>query len=139
MKSVTLPPPAPQPATRRGEIQVEIGGQLRTLKFGMNTTIAFGQLHADGPLDFSHLFATNPLLGLRDMTYCGLLMRRADNELPTDFSPELVGDWIEDMEQDEWNRVQACMTSNLTPGKKQPDPTATATAKATPPTPAPAL
>ena len=125
------PTTTPQPNARRGEVQAEIGGQLRTLKFGMNTTIAFGQLHSDSPLDFSTIFLTNPLLGLRDMAYCGLLARRADNNLPDDFGPELVGDWIEDMEQPDWDLVKTVMSHSLSPGKRQPDPTATATAPTT--------
>ena len=119
----------PQPATRRGEINVEMGGALRTLKFGMNTIIAFSELHAGRPDEFSQLFFTNPLLALRDMTYCALLLRRDVNGLPEDFSRETAGDWIEDMDQDVWDQVQAVMSASLTPGKTLPDPTATATAQ----------
>lgn len=104
---------APQPAGRRGEITLKIGGAPRTFRFGMNALIAFSQMHAGGPAAFSTIFDSNPLLGLRDMAYCGLL---GSDGLPEDFGPEVVGDWIWEIEQKDWNRVQDVMLSALTPG-----------------------
>lgn len=103
-------------STTRGLIAVEIGGQLRTFKFGMNSLSAYSQLHSGSPGDFGDQFAKDPIGAVRDLAYCGLLSRKADNNLPEDFSPETVGDWIDEMPQAEWNEVQKVMFASVTVG-----------------------
>ncbi len=107
--------PAPV-ATSRGLLTVAIGGRERTLKFGMNTLAAYGALHTDSPGDFGTQFTQNPIQALIDMTYCALRVRAADNELPEDFSPATVGDWIDELPQGVWEQIRTTMMGAMVPG-----------------------
>jgi hypothetical protein len=114
----TPAPAAPILNLRRGTITLEIGGQLRTLKFGMNTLAAFGQLHMDSPADFSEQFTKNPLGALRDMVYCALSVTKG-NELPADFDLNTSGDWIDELRADNpdaWPQIQQVMLHSLSLG-----------------------
>jgi len=105
-------------ATRRGEITVEIGGQPRTFKFGMNALGAYSELRPSQAVEsLLSAMQTNPIRFFVDMAYCGLQQRAADNALPEGFAPETVGDWIDEMPQADWNKVRDVMTAALMPGK----------------------
>lgn len=107
----------PQVNQRRGVVEIEFGGRLRTFKFGMNTLVAFGQLYADTPGEFGEQFTKNPILALRDMAYCGLLVRKAENDLPENFSSEMVGEWVDEMErQEDWQLVVDTMLGAMALG-----------------------
>jgi hypothetical protein len=101
---------------RRGEIYKEIGGRPRLMKFGINTVSDFSQLYNDRPGDFSEVFQRDPFGALRDMIYCGLRVRAGVNELPADFSREMVGDWIDEMEPGEIEEVQTVLLNSLSLG-----------------------
>ena len=111
--------PTPATTTTRGLIEMEIGGEKRTFKFGMNSLSAFSQLYSGKPGDFATQLGQDPAGAMRDLAYCGLLTRKADNNLPEDFSPETVGDWIDEMPQADWNAVQTVMLGALTVGNPQ--------------------
>jgi hypothetical protein len=115
-----------QPNPRRGEIDLEIGGAKRTLKFGMNTMIIFGDMHTNSPDDFSQVFQKNPILAIRDMTYSGLLARKAQNDLPEEFTPELVGDWIDEMPQNGMNVIAKAILEAMGLGNVMAAPAPTA-------------
>ena len=117
-------PKATTTTPTRGLIQVEIGGQLRTFKFGMNTLSNFSQLHSGKPGDFGDQFTKDPIGALRDLAYCGLLTRRSENDLPEDFTPETVGDWIDEMPQADWDQVRTVMMGALALGNTTPAATA---------------
>ncbi|MGY2133654.1 hypothetical protein ACW9KT_15600 [Hymenobacter sp. HD11105] len=108
--------PAPEVNTRRGVITVEIGGEMRTFKFGMNTLSAYARLHKDLPGDFSEQLSQDLIGALRDMAYCGLQVRKNENNLPEDFSPEMLGDWIDEMYQGDWDLVQSTMLGAMALG-----------------------
>jgi hypothetical protein len=101
---------------RRGEVIAEIGGQQRTFKFGMNTVSAFSRMHSDEPGDFSTAFNKDPYGALRDMAYQGLMMRASLNDLPEDFSPLTVGEWIDEMDAKDWEKVQAVLLDAMSLG-----------------------
>ena len=115
------PDPIPAPADvnlRRGRLTLELGGQERTLKFGMNTLALFGQLHMDSPADFAEQFTKNTFGALRDMVYCALRVSKG-NQLPADFDQYLTGEWLDDLQEDNpagWAQVQAVMLHALSLG-----------------------
>lgn len=115
----------PQLAARRGLVQVEIGGKLRTFKFGMNALIAFSDLYTGAPTDFAEQLDKNIFLTLRNMAYCGLVARAEENELPEDFSSEMVGDWVDEMAQQDWALVQSAILGAMALGNPSPPPAAT--------------
>ena len=103
---------------RRGRLTLEIGGQARTLKFGMNTLALFGQLHMDAPGDFAAQFSTNPFGALRDITFCALRVVKGNN-LPDDFDQETTGDWLDDLKEDNpdgWQQIQEVLLHSMSVG-----------------------
>jgi len=50
------------------------------------------------------------------MTYCGLLSRKAVNDLPEDFSLEMATEWVDDMNLAEWGVVQAAILEAMVVG-----------------------
>jgi hypothetical protein len=89
------------------ELKKKIGGQERTFKFGMNTSIMLSKQPG---------FAEATQNGLELMVWlfwAGLLMRKEQNELPEDFSRETVGDWIDEMGLNETAEVYAQAKESL--------------------------
>lgn len=103
-------------AASRGTLTVAIGGRERTLKFGMNTLAAYANLHTGSPGDFGSQFSQNPIQAMIDMTYCGLQAKASENELPEEFSPYVVGDWIDELAQEDWERIKTVMMGAMVPG-----------------------
>ena len=117
MELTTTPAPA-DVNLRRGRLTLEIGGQERTLKFGMNTLALFGQLHMDSPGDFAEQFSKNTFGALRDIVYCGLRVVKG-NSLPDDFDPETTGDWLDDLKDenpDGWQQIQTVLLHSMSLG-----------------------
>lgn len=83
----------------KGESQIEIGGKVRSLKFGTNATALFCELHKIGLGGFATLFSAENLTPAhyRDLIYCALVSGARKNKEAVDFSPEDVGDWIDDL------------------------------------------
>lgn len=110
--------PSPQPAQRRGLIEVEIGGRVRHLKFGMLTLLTFGQLQSTTPSpdDFDKHLVHDEVQALVQMTYCGLLARKQDNDLPSDFSLEMTAEWIDDLSLAEWSVIQGAILEAMASG-----------------------
>ena len=115
------PATTPAPADvnlRRGRLSLQLGGQERTLKFGMNTLALFGQLHMDSPADFAEQFTKNTFGALRDMVYCALRVSKGNN-LPPDFDQYMTGEWLDDLQEDNpegWAQVQSVMLHALSLG-----------------------
>ena len=128
---VLAPTPPAAVNLRRGTVSVVIGGQLRTLKFGMNTLALFGQLHMDSPADFAEQFTKNTFGALRDMVYCALCVSKG-NQLPADFDQSAAGDWLDDLQADapdDWQQIQAVMLHALSLGSPNRPTLAAATPK----------
>lgn len=115
-------------STSRGLLTVAIGGRERTLKFGMNTLAAYAELHTGSPGDFGTQFSKNPVQAMIDMTYCALYIKKNVNELPgpgesedypDGFCTGMVGDWIDEMAQEDWQSIQKTMMEAMVPGNSQ--------------------
>jgi hypothetical protein len=110
--------PAADLNLRRGRLTLELGGQERTLKFGMNTLALFGQLHMDTPGDFAEQFSKNTFGALRDITFCALRVVKG-NHLPDDFDQETTGDWLDDLRADNpegWEQIQLVLLHSMSVG-----------------------
>jgi hypothetical protein len=101
---------------RRGEIELELGGAKRLLKFGMNTLSEFSLMYFDSPGDFTIQFQKNPMGALRDITYCALKVRASANNLPEDFNNLMVGDWLDEAPQDDLAKLMEVMTHSMSLG-----------------------
>jgi hypothetical protein len=91
----------------RGETSVEMGGRLRALKFGTNATALFCSMHKVSLAGFGELFSAGNITPAhyRDLIYCALVSGQRGT--PVDFTPEDVGDWIDDMSQESLEGVFA--------------------------------
>lgn len=84
----------------KNSISLNIGGQERVLKFGMDTLEMFMSpdkkvLGTDNKLDLE-----NPFTRMKVLFYYALICGAKENELPKVFSPKIVGEWIDDCEDE---------------------------------------
>jgi hypothetical protein len=87
----------------RATLTVNIGGADRVLKFGTNATALFCEAHGIGLAQMAELFKPESLTPAhyRDLIWSAL---KAGG---TDCTAMEVGDWIDDMEQSEFDRIFA--------------------------------
>jgi hypothetical protein len=95
----------------RGIISKKIAGKEYVFKFNMNAYINFCDLYTGEPHNFTDVFNENPFKAMRDLFFCALNNLDAStgkkiNELPENFSREMVGEWIEEMEQGDYDDIQ---------------------------------
>lgn len=79
------------------DITVKIGGKKRTFRFGMNANSIYERTLMK--MDMTDSGAIIALF------YAGLKAKEAINSLPDDFSLETVGDWIDDMSEQDYEEV----------------------------------
>ena len=83
---------------QKNSITLNIGGAERTLKFGMNTQERY--LSEIPKVQNADNYFTQKKL----IIYCGLLIGEKD-KLPKDFSLEMLGDWIDDCDDERFDEV----------------------------------
>jgi len=79
------------------DITVKIGGKKRTFRFGINAHMIYERTLMK--MEISDLGVIIALF------YAGLKAKEAVNSLPDDFSLETVGDWIDDMSEQDYEQV----------------------------------
>lgn len=84
----------------KNSISLNIGGQERVLKFGMDTLEMFM-----GAKSFSVGFEEvpdfeNPFTRMKVLFFCALACGNSKETLPKEFSPKIVGQWIDDCEDE---------------------------------------
>jgi hypothetical protein len=106
----------------RGETQVEMGGKARVLKFGTNATALFCSMHKVGLGGFATLFTADNLTPAhyRDLIFCALVSGQRGKEI--DFTTEDVGDWIDEMPQEDLERIFAVVGESSANGGGKPKP-----------------
>jgi len=112
----------------RGIISKKIGEKEYVFKFNVNAYIQFCDLYSGEPDDFLAIFNKNPFKAMRDLLYCALNNIDANtgkkvNDLPQNFSREMVGEWIEEMEQSDYNEIQKVALDAMTSRFKGSDET----------------
>jgi len=85
----------------RGEATINIGGQSRTLKFGVVSLSIFEKVFEKSLFEIGTLLSSeNPGVIfdlLIKLTHCGLLGRANKNNLPYNYDIEMLSDWIEEL------------------------------------------
>lgn len=105
-------------SSRTGRIIKLIDGKERGFSFGMNCWSEFCKLHNIGPDQLGSFDSDS--LGLemiRDILYCAALAWCESNDQPIDFNKFTVGDWIDEMEQKDFQEILSTMTSSRLLGK----------------------
>jgi hypothetical protein len=99
---------------KKGEIIANIGGQSRTFKFGTNSTSIFTSVRNCKLSDFQKEFESDPIGSMRDMLFAGLKCRESVNNLPDNFDRWIVGDWIDELEdQATLNKIADVMREGI--------------------------
>lgn len=95
----------------RGETEINIGGEKRLVKFNLNATATFCEVTGK-PLHE----ITFHVGDVRDLLWAGLKEGARIQGKPFDVDNYTVGDWIDDMEQAEFEKVNnALLNSNPAP------------------------
>lgn len=82
---------------KTGETSIEMGGQVRPLKFGTNATAIFCELHDLALADVGEAFKKLTMTQLRDLIYgCAASGHRLRIKTEPDFTPFDVGDWLDE-------------------------------------------
>ena len=103
------------------ELTLKIGGKERLLKFGTNQTAIFCDKHNLSLTGYSDSLNTdNAKPGhLRDLIWSSLVAGAKYNKEEVDFDEYNVGDWIDDLPQNNLQKIFDTMGGNEE-GKKKP-------------------
>jgi hypothetical protein len=96
----------------RGEIEVSIGGKPRLVKFGTNQLAIFTQMHK---VDLSE--ADFGMHHLRDLIYSALVAGAKKNKETVDFDEWEVGEWIDELPDEELQKIVDSFTNSLPKGE----------------------
>jgi hypothetical protein len=83
------------------QIQLELGGELRTLKFSMGTLKFIGELIGSDPLSFGAGITENPgrLYDMvKTIVHAGMLQYAKSNKQNVGFNSDDVDDWVSDLD-----------------------------------------
>jgi hypothetical protein len=100
---------------KRGYCQLNIGGKNRTLHFSMNFWAAFEQASGFSISEIDKVFGGGlSLSSMRALVYSGLLAYDQENGNQVDYTIYSVGDWMEDVNQDQLTLiVETLMQSRI--------------------------
>lgn len=84
---------------RQNSIQVSIGGSIKTMKFGMQAQERFTEI-IQSQKDGANGFMSNITSVLGTLFEIGL--KNSKNELPENFNKEMVFDWIDEMDDEQF-------------------------------------
>lgn len=103
--------------TFRGEVEINIGGKLRLVKFGTNASAVFSEKVGK---DLSELSAT--AMTVRDLIWAGLVAGARKRKETVDFDEWDVGDWIDEMDEAQFAKVTQTLTNAQPVGDGDPSP-----------------
>jgi len=89
-----------------GEVTAKIGGKVRGMRFNLNCRYEFCKMHGLTEDQVQEYFMNRLNVdAIRDMVYCAL--RAADLAFgnPIDYNQYVVGEWISEMPQEEFERI----------------------------------
>lgn len=87
----------------KNSIEIDLGGQVRLLKFSMRTQERYlTELRKGIGKD---LDSENYITQIKILVYCALLVGDIENKLPANFSYQNCEDWIDEADQDEFDNV----------------------------------
>lgn len=92
----------------RAEVEVPIGGKTRLFKFGINQLAIYSEKHN---LNLSEL--EMGMSQIRDLFWSALVAGARKNKEEIDFDEWDVGEWIDDMEQSDFDKVVSAMNQSM--------------------------
>jgi len=96
----------------RGEVEVSIGGKPRLVKFGLNQMAIYTERNK---LELSDVTGFN-IKQVRDLVWSGLVAGARKRGDVIDFDEWQVGDWIEEMNQEEFDKIMEAFQNSI-PGE----------------------
>ena len=111
----------------RGYTEVVIGGKKRPVKFGTNQTIIFNQLRGITLKEYAELFSADKIKNMsidgsetRDLFWSALSDGARYKNQKFEATPETVGDWIDESDEDTMVEAFSAMMSRVKDeGKKK--------------------
>ena len=98
---------------QRGYYTLEIGGKKRTLHFSMNFWANFTDLLNISLAEMGDVFSDGiSIKGLRTLIYSGLLAYDQENKKEIDYDEFDIGNWLEDIETAEIEKIVVAMTES---------------------------
>jgi len=97
-----------------GYIEVEMGGKVRPIKFGMGAWKIFTEV-TGLPLD--RLGEVDTVTFPAAIIYAGAKQAALANNEAVDFNLANVYDWIDEMPQDTFNSIAKCLSESKTMGR----------------------
>jgi hypothetical protein len=98
---------------QRGYYTLEIGGKKRTLHFSMNFWANFTDLLNISLAEIGDVFSDGiSIKGLRTLIYSGLLAYDQENKKEIDYDEFDIGNWLEDIEAAEIEKIVVAMTES---------------------------
>ncbi len=89
-----------------GEVTAKIGGRIRILRFNINARYEFCKMHNITEAEaFSFFNDKLNVESMRDMAYCALRAYDLSMGNKIDYNQYTVGEWISEMEQEEFERM----------------------------------
>jgi hypothetical protein len=98
---------------QRGYYTLELGGKKRTLHFSMNFWANFTDLLNISLAEIGDVFSDGiSIKGLRTLIYSGLLAYDQENKKEIDYDEFDIGNWLEDIEATEIEKIVVAMTES---------------------------
>ena len=98
---------------QRGYYTLEIGGKKRTLHFSMNFWAKFTDMLDIGLAEIGDVFSKGiSIKALIALIYSGLLAYDKENKNEVDYDEFDVGNWLEDIQADEIEKIVVAMTES---------------------------
>lgn len=101
----------------RGEYDLKIGRKKYLLKFGTNSTAIFCEEKEIGFQDFQDRMSNMSIMDLRDFIWAAAVAGCHTKQKEVDFDRMDVGDWIDDMADDELEQILNVIEISQDPGE----------------------
>ena len=95
----------------RGYYNIELGGKKRTLHFSMNFWASLTEELGVGLQDLDKVFNNEMAISsVRAIVYCAMMAYDQEEGNEIDYNVYKVGNWLSDMDQEQFQEVMAAMT-----------------------------
>mgnify|MGYP006908215245 CR=1 FL=1 len=96
---------------QRGYYSLKIGGEQRTMHFSMNFWASLTETLDVAIEELDKVFTGKlQLSSIRAIIYCGLLAYDQEEGNEIDYNIYKVGSWLDDLPQDEFQKIMTAMT-----------------------------
>lgn len=105
---------------KSGYIEVNVGGRLVAFKFGMGSFAKFCELQNISLSKMGDVLSDESPLQIQaliNLLYAAAYTGEKLKNKEIDFTPEHVGEWLDDLAQDDLNRILATMSQARIMGK----------------------